>query len=208
MPWATFLLTVVSSYVAVKLLGLSNRRGRLKFLGLTIAAGLFTLMQLFSFTNTLVSDPDFAKAVAFILEWGHVTCLAFVLSSLAVFIRESKPVFAQFPMLYTALPLLIIISYILVHNTYAIKNWLIGIYQGGAILVALLMYSVYTYRRSEYAMILYGVAIFLVCYILYWYVPVIAETYGWVWKILFGAGMIVTVLGYEQTEKQAAQNTL
>lgn len=208
MPWATFLLTLCSGYVALKLLGLSNRRGRLKFLGLTIAASLFTLMQFSVFIEWLVSDPDLTMAVNFIVEWGHVTCLAFVLSSLAVFIRESKPVFAQFPMLYTALPLLIVISYILVQDTYALKSWLIAIYQGGAITVSLLMYSVYTYRRNEYAMILAGVFLFLFSYVLFWYAPGLDESYAWIWKILVGTGMIVTVLGYEQTEKQEAVNTI
>lgn len=202
MPWATFLLIVVSGYVAIKLVGLTNKRGRLKFLGLTIAASIFTIMQLSIFLDVLVKDPGFTSAVELIVEWGHVTCLAFILSSLAIFIRESKPVFAQFPLLYTGLPLLIVISYILVKDTYALKTWLIAIYQGGAITVSLLMYSVYTYRRNEYATILSGISVFLICYLLFWYVPGIKESYAWIWKILVGAGMVVTVLGYEQTEMQ------
>lgn len=205
MPWATFLLTLASGYVAVKLLGLTNTGGRLKFLGLTIAAAIFLIIQLFTFADFWIADPDFTNAVNFITEWGHVTCLAFILSSLAVFIRESKPVFAQFPMLYTGLPLLIVISYALVYDTYALKTWLIAIYQGGAIIVALLMYSVYTYRRNGYALILSGIAIFLLTYILYWYVPVV-EDYSWVWKLLLGIGMVVTVLGYDQTQKLKTQS--
>lgn len=202
MPWATFLLTLVSGYVAIKLVGLTNKRGRLKFLGLTIAASIFTVMQLFIFIDVLVRDPQFTSAVEFIVEWGHVTCLAFILSSLAVFIRESKPVFAQFPMLYTGLPLLIIISYILVKDTYALKTWLIAIYQGGAITVSLLMYSVYTYRRNEYAMILSGVIIFLISYVLFWYIPEVQESYAWIWQLLVAVAMVVTALGYEQTEER------
>lgn len=208
MPWATFILAIVSVYVAVKLFRLTNSRGRLKFLGLTIAAGLFTLIQVFQFLNVFLNSADFTAATAFIGEWGHVTCLAFILSSLAVFIRESKPVFAQFPMLYTAFPLLIIISYILVQDTHALKTWLITIYQGGAIVVALLMYSVYTYRKKEYAVILSGVMIFLICYMLFWYVPGIQESYQWLWKILVGIAMVTTVLGYQQTEERIAAQSI
>lgn len=208
MPWATFMLTLAGGYVAVKLLGLTNTRGRLKFLGLTIAAAIFLVIQIFTLADFLIADSDFTVAANFITEWGHVTCLAFILSSLAVFIRESKPVFAQFPMLYTGLPLLIVISYALVHDTYALKTWLISIYQGGAIIVALLMYSVYTYRRNEYAFILSGVVIFLLTYILYWYVPSIQESYDWIWKVLLGVGMIITVLGYDQTLGQMEKQSL
>lgn len=202
MTWATLLLFIVSIYVAFKLAGLSRKRGRLKFLGLTIAAFILILMQLVAFIKTLSANSDFAAVANFIVEWGHVTSLAFVLSSLAVFIRESKPVFAQFPMLYTGLPLLIVLSYFLVKDTYALKSWLLAIYQGGAIIVSLLMYSIYTYRRNEYAMILSGVTVFLICYLLFWYVPVIQQSYAWSWKLLFAVAMILNIIGYEHTESE------
>lgn len=208
MAWATFLLFLLSGYVAGKLFVLTNNRGRLKYLGLTIAAGIFTIMQLFLFIDLMGNNPDLTAATEFIVEWGHITCLAFILSSLAIFIRESKPVFAQFPLFYTALPLLILFSYFLVQNTYALKSWLIAIYQGGAIIVSLLMYSIYTYRRNEYAVILSGVAVFLITYALFWYVPGIQDSYGWIWKIMVGIAMVVTVLGYERTETKFAAESI
>ena len=201
MEWATLLFIIVGGYVALKLIGIAQSQERIKFLGLTIAAVLFFIMQTTVFISSFVEGARVANISNFIFEWGHITCLAFVLSALAVFIRESKPVFAQFPMLYTALPLLIVISYILVKDTYALKNWLISIYQGGAITVALLMYSVYTYRRNEYTLILTGVIILLFCYVLYWYVPNIQSSYNWSWQLLLAAGMTTTVLGYEKAEK-------
>jgi len=207
MIWATLLLIFISGYVAAKFFTLTNKRGRLKFLGLTIASIIFTIMQLSVLMDYLMMGPNVTTAAEFIVEWGHITSLAFVLSSLAIFIRESKPVFAQFPMIYTALPLLIIISYLLVQDTYAIKTWLLAIYQGGAIIIALLMYAVYTYRRTEYALILGGVIVFLICYILFWTISEIQDTYQWIWKLLVGVAMITSILGYEQTEKETAVNT-
>jgi len=200
MDWATFVFILVGGYVALKLIGLSESRRRIKFLGLTIAAVLFFVMQTTVFISGFVDSENVTNISNFIFEWGHITCLAFVLSALAVFIRESKPVFAQFPMLYTALPLMIVISYLLVQDTYALKNWLISIYQGGAIIVALLMYSVYTYRRKQYGIILAGVIILLFSYILYWYIPNIQTSYNWSWQLLLAAGMTIIVLGYENTE--------
>ncbi len=207
MIWATLLLIFISGYVAAKFFTLTNKRGRLKFLGLTVASIIFTIMQLSVLMDYLMMGPNVTTAAEFIVEWGHITSLAFVLSSLAIFIRESKPVFAQFPMIYTALPLLIIISYLLVQDTYAIKTWLLAIYQGGAIIIALLMYAVYTYRRTEYALILGGVIVFLICYILFWTISEIQDTYQWIWKLLVGVAMITSILGYEQTEKETAVNT-
>jgi hypothetical protein len=207
MIWATLLLIFISGYVAAKFFTLTNKRGRLKFLGLTVASIIFMIMQLSVLMDYLMTGPNVTTAAEFIVEWGHITSLAFVLSSLAIFIRESKPVFAQFPMIYTALPLLIIISYLLVQDTYAIKTWLLAIYQGGAIIIALLMYAVYTYRRTEYALILGGVIVFLICYILFWTISEIQDSYQWIWKLLVGVAMITSILGYEQTEKETAVNT-
>lgn len=200
MDWATFVFIFVGGYVALKLIGLAESRGRIKYLGLTIAAVLFFIMQATAFISGFVDSASVTNISNFIFEWGHITCLAFVLSALAIFIRESKPVFAQFPMLYTALPLMIVVSYILVKDTYALKNWLIAIYQGGAITVALLMYSVYTYRRNQYAIILAGVILLLFSYLLYWYVPNVQTAYNWIWQLLLAAGMVTTVLGYENAE--------
>lgn len=202
MPWATFILFLISAYVAGKLFILTNTRGRLKFLGLTIAAGILAVMQIGLFFDMMTDNPNFSAAVEFTAEWGHITSLAFVLSSLAIFIRESKPVFAQFPFFYTALPLLILFSYFFVQDTYALKNWLTAIYQGGAILVSLLMYSVYTYRKVEYGLILSGIGVFLLAFLLFWFIPAIQDSYAWIWKIMVGIAMIVTVIGYEKTEKQ------
>lgn len=202
MPWSTFILFLISAYVTGKLFILTNSRGRLKFLGLTVAAGILAFMQIGLFIDMMTDNANFSAAIEFITEWGHITSLAFVLSSLAIFIRESKPVFAQFPFFYTALPLLILISYFFVQETYALKNWLTAIYQGGAIIVSLLMYSVYTYRRAEYSLILIGIAVFFLTFILFWFLPVIQNSYAWIWKLLVGLAMIVTVVGYEKTESQ------
>ncbi|HKK46216.1 MAG TPA: hypothetical protein VJ964_11895 [Balneolaceae bacterium] len=206
MLWVAFLLTVVSGYATLKLIGLTQNRGRLKFLGLTIAASIFFVMELSVFLKLVVVNPAFVTASNFIVEWGQVLCLAFILSSLAIFIRESKPVFAQFPMLYTGLPLLIVISYFLVKDTYALKKWLLMIYQGGAITVAIFMYAIYTYRKSEYTLVLLGTCFFLLSYLLFWYVPGIKENYGWIWRLTIVAGIITTIIGYEKTELELDAN--
>jgi hypothetical protein len=202
MTSVAFGLTIIAGYVSLKLIGLTQNNGRLKYVGLAIASSIFVIMQFSVFIDGMIANPNYTAVSNGIVEWGHVVCLAFILSSLAVFVRESKPVFAQFPMLYTALPLLIVFSYFLVKDTYALKRWLLAIYQGGAILVSLLMYSVYTYRNNEYAMILTGVSVFLFSYLLYWYVPGVSEYYPWIWKLLVAIGMIVTILGYEKVEYQ------
>lgn len=208
MQWGAFLLSIVGLYATFKFYSLYRSQNSLKYLGLVLAGSFFILTQASIVIEGLVAGYGLTIYADLIVEWGHVLCLAFILSSLAVFIRDSKPVFAQFPLLYSALPLLIVVSYVLVKDTYAIKEWLISIYQGGAILVALLMYGVYTYRQREYMTVLGGIGLFLVTFLLYWYVPEIQDPYHWVWKMLLGGGILVTVYGLEQVRLKMSAETV
>lgn len=203
MKWAAFLLTLVGFYAGVKCLGFTKRNDSLKFLGLTLATFLFALTQLSIVVESWLDTYNLTLYPAVIVEWGHVLSLSFVLSAMAIFIRQSKPVFAQFPIFYAALPLLIVFSYFLVKDTYALKEWLISLYQGGAILVALLMYSVYAYRERKYAIILVGTLFFLFTFLLFWFVPGIRENYSWLWKLIFSVSIIITIYGYDYVQQRS-----
>ncbi len=184
MLWVDGLLTLVGGYAAFELIKFARGRGRLKFLGLTVAACLFTFMQATVVIGSFIETSAVLSVVEFIVEWGHLICLAFILSSLAVFIRESKPVFAQFPLVYTALPLFVIISYFFVLNSIVLRNWLFFLYQGGALFVALMMYGLYTYRVKKYVTILAGVILFLICYILYWSIGAFSNSLFWILQLI------------------------
>ncbi|HLR32335.1 MAG TPA: hypothetical protein VK074_07595 [Fodinibius sp.] len=195
MLWVDILLTLVSGYVAITCIKFARGRGRFKFLGFSIAAFIFTFVQITVVIGGFLDTQAVTNVVLFIVEWGHLICLAFILSALAVFIRESKPVFAQFPMIYTVLPLFIIISYFFVYDSIVLKKWLFFMYQGGALMVSLLMYGIYTYRSRKYIIVLSGILLFLFCYLLYWIIPDLRESLSWIWKLLLAGGMIVTVFG-------------
>lgn len=201
MLWVDGLLTLVGGYAAFELIKFARGRGRLKFLGLTVAACLFTFMQATVVIGSLIETAAVFSVVEFIVEWGHLICLAFVLSSLAVFVRESKPVFAQFPLIYTALPLFVIISYFFVLNSTVLRNWLFFVYQGGALFVALMMYGLYAYRVKKYVTIFAGIILFLISYILYWSIDVFSNSLFWIWQLVLATAIFITVLGYKQAHK-------
>lgn len=202
MEWDALLLSIVGFYCGFRFYSYTGESDNLKFLGLSIATFVFAMTQfsvvmdrwLMAFGLTLYSN--------LVVEWGHIISLAFILSALAVFIRQSKPVFAQFPLIYAALPLFIVFSYALVSNTYALKDWLLSIYQAGAILVALLMYSVYTYREQRYVYILSGTILFLLTFILFWYVPGVSEYYDWLWKAFLVLSLLMTLYGYDYAKRE------
>lgn len=202
MQWGALLLSLVALYVGFKCLGFTQQNESLKFLGLCIASFVLALSQISIVLDGWLAFYELTMYSGVIVEWAHIIALAFVLSALAIFIRQSKPVFAQFPLVYAALPLLIIFSYILVLNTYALKEWLLSIYQAGAILVAILMYAVYTYREQRYAYILGGVVLFLFTHLIFWYIPGVQDNYSWVWRLFLCLSLLMTLYGYKYAEKE------
>ena len=205
MQWGALLLCFAALYAGFKFTGYTKENESLKFLGFSIASFVLALTQISVLIDGWLDYYDLTLYSPVIVEWGHIIALAFVLSALAVFIRQSKPVFAQFPLVYAALPLLIIFSYILVQNTYALKEWLLSIYQAGAILVALLMYSVYTYKEQRYMYILSGVVLFLFTFLVFWYVPGVQEDTPWIWQLFFLGSLLLLVYGYDYARKMGQE---
>ncbi|MGK7370095.1 MAG: hypothetical protein ACNS64_07750 [Candidatus Halalkalibacterium sp. M3_1C_030] len=204
MEWDALLLSLIAFYCGFKCYSYTEGSDSLKFLGISIAAFVFAMTQFSVVLDGWLDAFGLTLYSGIAVEWGHIISLAFVLSALAVFIRQSKPVFAQFPLVYAALPLFIVLSYVLVANTYALKDWLLSIYQAGAILVALLMYSVYTYREQRYIYILGGIILFLITFLLYWYVPGISDNTSWLWKTFLGLSFLLTLYGYEYAMKEGS----
>lgn len=201
MQWGALLLSLAALYAGFKFTGYTKENESLKFLGFSIASFVLAFTQLSLVIDAWLDFYGLTMYSSVIVEWGHIIALAFILSALAIFIRQSKPVFAQFPLVYAALPLLIIFSYILVQNTYALKDWLLSIYQAGAILVALLMYSVYTYKEPRYMYILFGVVLFLFTFLIFWYIPGVQENAPWVWQLSLIGSMLLSVYGYDYARK-------
>ena len=206
MEWDALLLSLVGFYSGFKCYRFTKGNDGLKFLGLGIAVFVFALTQLSVVIDGWLDPFGLTLYSGLLVEWGHIISLAFILSALAVFIRQSKPVFAQFPLVYAALPLFIVFSYVLVANTYALKDWLLSIYQGGAILVALLMYSVYTYREQKYMYILVGIILFLITFLMYWYIPGVSEYSAWLWKMFLALSLLLTLYGYEYARTHSPKN--
>src|SRR5699024_7199074 len=137
-----------------------------KFLGILFASALFVCTQIAQLLTAFFTDAIGSFIMDQIVEWGSVYCIALVLGSLLLFIRESKPEFSRFPKFYAALPLVVVISYLLAYDTLVIKGWLMNIYQAGAAIVAMLIYGYYAYKDSIFYTLAIGMGLFLITYIL------------------------------------------
>ena len=200
-------LIITGGYVALKLYKFSDNLKKTHFFCLAVASGIFVLIHAIIGIGDVVNNTEFNRISSTVFEWGHLIILTLVLSSLAIFIRNSKPIFAQFPKFYATFPVLIIISYFFVKDTYALKEWLISIYQGGALFISLLIYSALAYRNKGYFPVLGGIFIILLSYILYWFIPGV-ELYSWTWKITLAGGMVLSVFGYQNLRQQVGDGSI
>ncbi|MEO1023224.1 MAG: hypothetical protein AAFW89_11835, partial [Bacteroidota bacterium] len=63
-------------------------------------------------------------------EWGMILSITFSLSALFVLIRNSKPVFARFPVSFTLLPFVVPLGFPFLVESDVLENLLIALYQG------------------------------------------------------------------------------
>lgn len=202
MAWDAFLLSLIGTYATYKTVAFTRQYQSLKYLGYALGALFFTLIYLSSFLESILAAYNMTIYAGLLGEWFEIIAISFVLSGLAVLIRESKPVFAQFPLIYTAFPLLLVLSYWLVKDTLAIKEWLMSIYQGGALMVAILMYGVHSYRISQYMYAFVGSLVFLITFVVYWFVPGTKGNYPWIWELLLGISILLVIYGLDYSIRE------
>ncbi len=136
----------------------------LNFKNLTKVYLLGSLLSFIVSKIYILEGPSYL--VRDVVAWGNFVSISLVLSALFVIIRDSKPVFARFPIYLTMLPLSGIIFFASIPTSYAIKDILELIMQAGAVLVALLLFCVNTILFEWKWTFLISILAFLCAYII------------------------------------------
>ncbi|MBK98120.1 MAG: hypothetical protein CL672_04920 [Balneola sp.] len=136
----------------------------LNFKNLTKVYLLGSLLSFIISKIYILEGPSYL--VRDVVAWGNFVSISLVLSALFVIIRDSKPVFARFPIYLTMLPLSGIIFFATIPTSYAIKDILELIMQAGAVLVALLLFCVNTILFEWKWTFLISILAFLCAYII------------------------------------------
>lgn len=119
-----------------------------------------------------------------------LTVAALLLVSLANFLRDDKPPFARYPFVFTLLPLIVLPVYPFIADTVVIKAWILGLYQFGALTIALLLFSLIASKDKSAR--LFVLAVF--CFCLAWLVRWVADMPSagrWVYTSFVITGMIL-----------------
>lgn len=113
-----------------------------------------------------------------------------------MFIWHFKPTYTRHPYPFVYLPLLLIPIYGLISDMSVLSELLNQIFQGGAYLIAVLLY--FTLHKSGVYKNYYlgALLLFLLGYFGYWHYPGAAES-GWpVWRFFTGTGTILLAISF------------
>lgn len=165
-----------------------------------IACLLFFLASLSLNYQLILDAGTYQYAAQKFMEWSRMSAVAVGMSGLIFLIRDSKPAITRFPVLFCWTPLLLIPFYAMVANTIFLKEILLGIYEGGSILVALLMYGLFLTRDRKYLITVLGLLILLAGYILMWVLrladpSIQAEDFSWTYQLVLAWGSGFTFYG-------------
>lgn len=141
----------------------------------------------------------------FIMNWGKLVSVTFYISGLLVLIRESKPLFARFPLYLTALPFVSFIFFPMIIDSIIIKDLVNGIYQGGALIVTILVFTVNKANAAGRRYYILGLSLVSLAFILYWFVfnRDMVENI-WISELLLSTGILLVL--YRFTQSVSFQN--
>lgn len=164
----------------------------------------FSALILFLAYSIHLMEIDLSQIL---MNWGKLISITFYISGLLVLIRESKPSFARFPLYLTALPFISFLFFPLIIDSIVIKDLVNGIYQGGALIVTILVFTVNKAKESGRRYYITGLSFVSIAFFLYWFVfnrEMIEKI--WISEILFSAGILLVLYRFTQTDKLKSEN--
>ena len=167
----------------------------------------FSLAALFISIPYLLDLFQFQASID-LFQWGKLISVTFYISGLLVLIRESKPVFARFPVYLTALPFVSFLFFPLIIDSIVIKDLINAIYQGGALVVTVLVFTINQAKKRRRRYYIIGLSSIGISYLGYWLVfNRTATELIWISEILLSVGILFMTYRFIKSEEFNQQNT-
>jgi hypothetical protein len=196
MDYFGLILSIVLLFAGFKLLNAYSAHKNHKLI-------LFSLTFFCYFISSLLWVSDFFELslnaqinIKNGLDWFQVCGVSFALCGLAVENWEDRPPVARFPYVLAFAPLMLIITYGFVFQTLFLKEVILGIYEAGAITIALLLFILFTVKNGDFLYLTIGLVLILLAFAVYWFPSEMVEANDWVWKLITTFGVLLVVNGY------------
>lgn len=160
---------------------------------------LLNVAMVFYIANNIVYLVD--PGLVDVIKWLNLITLSSLLSSLFGLIRDSKPIFARFPGFLIYLPFITLFFFPLIVDKNILTDLLFGTFQGGCIVVALMIYGIHQLKSGSHIWMLLGAVTFMLAFISYWFLSLESETSLVLANLLVIAGLIQVSYGIKQSQK-------
>ncbi|HYW34436.1 MAG TPA: hypothetical protein VE868_03415 [Balneolaceae bacterium] len=192
MHWGVYLLAAAGVFASCISFYLYKKINKFKILAIFIASLLFILIVAGMIVSPIIGEGMGAVIISQITRWAQIFSIAFVLSSLLLFLKNMKPVYGQFTGSYIVFPFIIVLSYGLVYNSTVLQNFLINIYEAAITIVGLLIFISYSYNEHRYFIIFAGTVFFLLSFIINMLLP----SYAILEHVLLAVGIVTVLSGF------------
>ncbi|MCH8567735.1 MAG: hypothetical protein LAT67_05705 [Balneolales bacterium] len=196
MEYTGLLLSISLIYGVARFSFLFYHERNLKFAKWSLAFLFYALSSMGWIFYANNASLDTILSYRYLADWFQVCGVSFLLIALGTENWQDRPPVARFPYIFIYSPVLLILTFFLVHDTIYMKNLLIGIYEGGALFVALFIFGLYTSRNIDFLYTLLGLVILLLAFVVYWFPGGAAAGASWVWKLIACIGILCFITGY------------
>lgn len=199
--WIDILVLLASGFTFISFLRLYIKKRTL----LALYFGLSALSVFIAFLGPFILEEYYGRLI---IEWGKFIAITIIVSALLVLIRNLKPIFARFPAYMTALPFISIAFFPLIADSLAIKELINAIFQGGALVVCLLVFSINHFREEKRIFYQLGMLLLFTAYTVFWF---ISESFGIntaiLAEIFFSLGIICMTMGFTSDGMESELNS-
>lgn len=126
-------------------------------------------------------------------DFNKILIISLILSAELMIVRIMRPALFRYPYFIVYTPLLIPVSFILIINTYMIKDIVFMATQG----VAIAVYILFMLDKNEIKLIdkqsITGLLLLMITYTIYWFVQNVIAIPDVLWEITLGTGSLVLV---------------
>lgn len=203
MTWyLTVALNITILYAMVRFLLMLREDRNQKFIWWAVSC-LFYFLSSISWVVLDFNLIDLQTYERFNLQgWMQVSAVSFVLVALSIENWEDRPLVARYPYAFNFSALILIPAYLLLYQTVYLQEVMIGIYEGGAILVALLLFGLFTSKMFEFIYSFLGIVFILLGFVVFWFPAETVQAFPWIWKLITIVGALIFVSGYQYVVKQ------
>lgn len=198
--WGALVVTIILLYGSGRLILLYRHDNRPVILCWATTAGLYALASLSWIPELIPLSNQSDQFLTLAMEWFRISGISAGIAALAMENWYDRPYIARYPFWLNFMPLLLLVSYLVVYDTVFLKNILAGIYEGGAIIAALLLFGLFSRRDDTYIYAFAGLVAIMLGFIIFWFPAGPAAESSWPWKLLAALGAIGFISGYVKAQ--------